>query len=86
MLTFIKIILIFALIIAILMGATLFRIYRNVRDTLHSFGFNSTKKRRTTYRPNTTREETIHTHNAKQMKKKIIPKDEGEYVDFTEVR
>ena len=73
MFTLFKIILIFALVIAILLGATLFRIYRNIRDTLHSFGF-------------TTREETIYTHNAKQMKKKIIPKDEGEYVDFTEVQ
>lgn len=53
---------------------------------MHSFGFNNTKKHRTTYRQNTTREETIYTHNAKQMKKKMIPKDEGEYVDFTEVR
>lgn len=43
MFTLFKIILIFALVIAILLGATLFRIYRNIRDTMHSFGFNNTK-------------------------------------------
>lgn len=85
MFTLFKIILLFALVIAILLGATLFKIYRNVRETMNKFGFNNTRTNRTTYKQDGTKEQTIYTHNAKRMKEKKIPKDEGEYVDFTEV-
>jgi predicted Holliday junction resolvase-like endonuclease len=85
MFTLLKIIILFILVIAILLGATLFRVYRDIRETMHKFGFNDTRHRRTTHRRDASREESIKTQYSGQMKKKKIPKDEGEYVDFTEV-
>lgn len=82
MFTLLKIII---LVIAILLGATLFRVYRDIRETMHKFGFNDTRNRRTTHRRDASEEESIKTRYSGQMKKKKIPKDEGEYVDFTEV-
>ena len=82
MFTLLKIIILF---IAILLGATLFRVYRDIRETMHKFGFNDTRNRRTTHRRDASEEESIKTQYSGQMKKKKIPKDEGEYVDFTEV-
>lgn len=98
MVTILHFLLIIIIAFLLIVGMVAFRIYTRIRQHANrlkqqmneSFGNNQhsngsyTSKQNKSKNCSSDEEIIFDVHNSREVNKKIIPKDEGEYVDFTE--